>query len=84
MGGWEYKYFSNMHPEIKLSEGVYVTDFRKSAELKGIAEPAQPQVKDLGLLIDKITNNESKIKQLIFSNQAMQEEQDWEKEPDFV
>lgn len=29
---------SIMHPEIKISEGVYVTDFRKDGELKGLEQ----------------------------------------------
>ena len=71
------------HKEVKLFEGVYVTDFRKDAELKGLSEPIQPEIKDLNLILDKITSNESKINMLIFSNDAMQEEQGWEADMDF-
>ena len=46
-----------MHKEVKLGEGVYVTDFRKEGELKGLSEPTQPEIKDLNLILDKITNN---------------------------
>ena len=67
-----------MHSEIKISEGIYVTDFRPNANLEGVSEPTQPDLKDLGLLLDKIHNNETKINQLIFSNSAMQEEDNWQ------
>lgn len=67
-----------MHSEIKISEGIYVTDFRPNASLEGVSEPTQPDLKDLGLLLDKIHNNETKINQLIFSNSAMQEEDNWQ------
>ena len=46
-----------MHKEIKIADGVYVADFRKDGEMKGISEPVQPEIKDLGLIIDKLNSN---------------------------
>ena len=62
---------SQTHQEIKISDGVYITDFRKGQALKGLDDKihsSNPLTKDLGLLLDELKNLESRVSQLIFSN----------------
>lgn len=66
-----------MHQEIKLSEGVYVTNFKKDEELSGLKEKKKEETKDLGLLMDQIHALELKISKLIESNDLIKEEDSW-------
>lgn len=67
-----------MHQEIKLSEGVYVTNFRKDEQLSGLSEKKKEETKDLGLLLDQIQSLELKISKLVESNDLIKEEENWE------